>query len=133
MVSSRVNDEYTISNFIAGLPAETGDVFNFIPFGLAAKVVRKSKKAVDRIDKINDTQAAINMGQRFKSVLYGQKDFLKYAAAEAPIAQTFYDHGARSLGYETDPLSSAYGVGMNLLLVSLPLVHFPRFHALQSC
>ena len=135
LVSSRVNDEYTISNFIAGLPAETGDVFNFIPFGLAAKVVRKSKKAVDRIDKINDTQAAINMGQRFKSVLYGQKDFLKYSAVEAPIAQLFYDHGARTLGYETDPLSSIYGIGMNLLVGQLtfgPLAGYMHYKAADA-
>ena len=119
LVNSRINDEYTISNFVAGLPAETGDVFNFIPFGLAAKVARKTKKVADRIDRINDTQAAINMGQRFKSVLYGQKDFLKYAVAEAPIAQGFYDHAARDLGYETDPLTSIYGIGMNIAIGQL--------------
>ena len=135
LVSSRVNDEYTISNFFLGVPAEAGDIFNYIPFGLAAKAVRKSKKAVDRIDKINDTQAAINMGQRFKSVLYGQKDFLKYAAVEAPIAQVFYDHGARTLGYETDPLSSAYGVGMNLLVGQFtfgPLAGFMHYKAADA-
>ena len=75
------------------------------------------------------------MGQRFKSVLYGQKDFLKYAAAEAHIAQLFYDHGARTLGYETDPLSSVYGIGMNLLVGQLtfgPLAGYMHYKAADA-